>query len=221
MPPLLWIRRPWTRTKVAAFLCVGRSHSRRCSRTPALRMSRRAIDATTVFKDFDDYLDSIPRRPGACSGLLHVAVRGSSRRVERSDSFDPLVPRRREHTFNRPELGRARYRIDNRDNDSMPANAHRHLKNTYPRPSRPHLCCRQPRSSRAPSIATQDDVARRGARQRHRGRAPGGAAAYVTGRAHPSAAILGNGDIAVGANKRTLARLKRRIDSPKKHQRLQ
>src|SRR4051812_38805475 len=58
---------------------------------------------------------------------------------------------------------------------------------------------RAPRSSRASSIATFDDGARRGARQRHRGGAPGGAAAYVTGRAHPEAAIPGNGDIAVGA----------------------
>jgi len=33
---------------------------------------------------------------------------------------------------------------------------------------------------------TTGDGARRGARQRHRGGAPGGAAAYVTGRAHPA-----------------------------------
>ena len=51
-----------------------------------------------------------------------------------------------------------------------------------------------------------DDGARCGARQRHRGGAPGGAAAYVIGRAHPEAATPGNGDIAVGAIKRTLAR---------------
>jgi hypothetical protein len=63
-----------------------------------------------------------------------------------------------------------------------------------------------PGSSRASSIAASDDGARWVRRQRALGGAPGGAAAYVTGRAHPEAAIPGDGDIAVGAIKRTLAR---------------
>ena len=65
--------------------------------------------------------------------------------------------------------------------------------------AKPHLSLPQPCSSRASSLATSDDGARRGVRQRHRGGAPGGAAAYVIGRAHPEAATPGNGDIAVGA----------------------
>ena len=54
-------------------------------------------------------------------------------------------------------------------------------KNNLSPPVQPQLLLPQPCSSRASSIATQDDGTRRGARQWRRGGAPGGAAAYVIG----------------------------------------